>query len=182
MVFMHKQRFPNYSLLKMWYITAWRSYKTHRILDRWKMALQFDSSVYWSLTRHVCAKGVCQEVIKKGRWGEKSRIGLQQVLWWVQMWNFWIKWSVYTEVKEVRQLLQSSVKQGGGSILVQGCISASGVGSCQGWNFHHSKVQIVIHHDQWSQTYCQYGESIPGYKNTQWSTESGIYIPRTWTL
>lgn len=131
MVFMHKQRFPKYSLLKMWYITAWRSYKTHRILDRWKMALQFDSSVYWSLTRHVCAKGVCQEVIKKGRWGEKSRIGLQQVLWWVQMWNFWIKWSVYTEVKEVRQLLQSSVKQGGGSILVQGCISASGVGSWQ---------------------------------------------------
>lgn len=39
---------------------------------------------------------------------------------------------LYTEVKEVRQLLQSSVKQGGGSILVQGCISASGVGSCQG--------------------------------------------------
>lgn len=45
MVFMHKQRFPKCSLLKMWYITAWRSYKTHRILDRWKMALQFDSSV-----------------------------------------------------------------------------------------------------------------------------------------
>lgn len=38
MVFMHKQRFPKCSLLKMWYITAWRSYKTHRILDRW-MAL-----------------------------------------------------------------------------------------------------------------------------------------------
>lgn len=45
MVFMHKQRFPKCSLLKMWYITAWCSYKTHRILDRWKMALQFDSSV-----------------------------------------------------------------------------------------------------------------------------------------
>lgn len=71
MVFMHKQRFPKCSLLKMWYITAWRSYKTHRILDRWKMALQFDSSVYWSLTRHVCAKGVCQEVIKGD--GEKSQ-------------------------------------------------------------------------------------------------------------
>lgn len=118
MVFMHKQRFPKCSLLKMWYITAWRAYKTHRILDRWKMALQFDSSVYWSLTRHVCAKSVCQEVIKKGRWGEKSRTGLQQVLWWVQMWNFWIKWSVYTEVRGVQQLLQSPVKQGGGSILV----------------------------------------------------------------
>ncbi len=135
-------------------------------------------------------------------WQRWRLLGLYTLEWWDQdkcFWNWWLqncmalqRWGIQ------RKCMVPTVKHGGGSVLMWGCMSAAGVGSCISlmaswihkctnlyWKrrcYHHSVPLVVVHFSNMTMILNTHLRPLLDFwRRTGWKWFSGQVCLLIWT-